>query len=170
MPETDRKEYWLLNHPKGRTVVIARRPEHYGQNVIQWVETKRGDQVRSGSCDFGMFSSAKPGDEIASLLARFRGEGFALVSIRTRLSAAVLRLLRELDALDIGAGVTTTMIRNGWRLEGGGNYSKYTFRELDAFGVIDTGDGYDAPVKILPIGRELARASRRRRASAGGES
>lgn len=166
---SDPKEYWLLKHADGRHIIIARKPEHYGTDVIKWVEARDGADLRKGAWDTGLYATAKPGDELANLLKRFRGEGYELVSIRTRLSAAVLKLLRELDVLDAGDGVETAMMpRNGWQLKGGGRYSKYSFRELDGLGVIDTGNGFDDNVKILPIGRDLARYTQRRRASVGG--
>lgn len=171
MPEKDTNEYWLLKHADGRHIIIARRPKSFGVDEIEWVETKGDAILRKGAWGCGIYANTKPADEIARLLERFRGEGYELVSIRTRLSAAVLKLLRDLDTLDAGNGVETTMLpRNGWQVKGGGRYSKFSFRELDGLGVIDTGNGFDDNVKILPVGRDLARYSQRRRAQAGVQS
>lgn len=165
MTATDHKEYWLLKNGE-RAIIIVRRPDHHGLNVLQWVETKRGEQQRSGACDIGPFANTKPATELAKLLERFRGEGYELISVRTYLTPAVLRLLRDLDRLDTGDGVKSTIIRNGWQVEGGGRYSHHTFRELDGIGVIDVGNGFGDPAKILPVGRDLARLTQRRRATA----
>lgn len=163
MPESDRIEFWHLLHADGRRISIGRRPEHVGLSVIAWHELRGGEVIRKGSVDFGMFSMKKPAQEIAELLERFRGEGYELAEIRTALSPTVLRLLREIDALDDGSGVGSKQVRNGWILDGSKRaYSHHTFRALDGLGVIDVGNGNTDPAKILPIGRDLARMSRRR--------
>ena len=166
---TDQKEYWLLKHSDGRHIIIARRDAEFGSGLVKWIEAKDGNDLRQGAWDLGMFSSGKPGGEIASLLERFRGEGYELISIRTPLSATALKLLRDLDRLDDGDGVADEQVRNGWRLPGGGVYSHRTFQKLDGIGLIDPGNGFTDRVKILPVGRDLARYTQRRRAQAGAD-
>ena len=162
MTDVDRNEYWLLKHADGRHIIIARQPENYGPEVIKWVEAKEGEDLRKGAWGLGIYAAGKPGDEIARLLERFGTEGYSLVSVRTPLSATVLKLLRELDELDDGFGVGSKQTRNGWRLDGGSIFSRHTFRKLDGLGLINPGNGHDDPVKILPVGRDLARYTRKR--------